>query len=428
MEEWLRCNAYLNSLAGELAVGDRMTSDAVVAHKAAPAAKKRYREAFERNVQRGRPPHMARVSMFIKVEKWPVSSLETQDDGAYNDTAKPPRGIQHRSYNYCAELSTYLLPIELKLWKYLDRGLCPFSKVMNSFAVASTIVAMASEFSDPVFILLDHAKFDSCVTTRWIQLEENFYMHLMPDEDLLALMGLQYENRGYTKNGIRYSCVARKMSGEYNTGLGNTVINYTILEDVFRNVTHRTLLNGDDSVVVMEAGDVDKVDFGPEVWKKYGFRTKCEVVTEIEQVDFCQCRPIQIREGVWRMVRAPARAISRSSVSVKRYEGKAWYSLVAAIGHSELACGDGVPMMQAWAQAYLRASLGATPMATELSRRARLESSLNPTVKPVTLVARDSFERAFGFNAQQQVQFEEWCGEQLMEVLPATRPDDRLSL
>lgn len=359
---------------------------------------------------------MARVSAFVKVEKWQHDFLDL----------KPPRLIQYRTYEYCAELSRYLLAIEEKLWAFQERGLCPFAKSMNTFRTASTIVSMAADFEDPVFVLADHSKFDSCVTRPWIWLEHQFYQTLMPSDTLDELMEMQYFNRCITKHGIRYECEGRKMSGEYNTSLGDTLINYCILKDVFSGVVHRLLLNGDDSVIVVERVDLESLDLSAELWAGYGFKTTWKVVDTIEEVEFCQSSPIEVRPGVWRMVREPRRAISRSLISSKRYQGQAWYKLVAAMGHSELACGDGVPMMQAWGRALLRAAKGAEPLATELSRRARLERSLDPEPKPITDRARVSFEAAFGIGRDEQLNFESWADHQLLDVIPALHRDDRL--
>jgi len=359
---------------------------------------------------------MSRVQAFVKVEKWPLEYLDI----------KPPRLIQFRSYEYCAELSRFLLAIEEQLWSFKEvDGHCPFAKKMNSFLTAQTIYEMQDKFLDPVFVLADHSKFDSCVTRPWIWLEHQFYMTLLPDEILDMLMDMQYYNRCVTKHGIKYECEGRKMSGEYNTSLGDTLINYTILKDVFREVDHALLLNGDDSVIVVERSAIKDIDLRDENWAEYGFKTTWKIVDTIEEVEFCQSSPIEVRPGVWRMVREPRRAISRSLISSKRYQGEAWYKLVAAMGHSELACGDGVPMMQAWGTALLRASKGAKPLYHEMSQRAKLERNLNTTPKPITDRARQSFEQSFGIPVQEQLDFEAWADAQTMPVLPALYQDDR---
>jgi hypothetical protein len=432
LDIWKDCNRIMSELMAKLPVLRVATAKEVVDHKNSPSSKRRYEEAFAQNESEGFPANIDRVSAFIKLEKWKLDSIFSWEDveelfGEYATAYKPPRMIQYRSFRYCAELSRYLLPIEEALWSYReDNGLCPFAKKMNSFAIAETVVAMAALFDDPIFVLADHKKFDSCVTTPWIALEHNGYMQANPSDELDLLMEMQYENVSYTKTGTKYTCTARKMSGEYNTSLGDTTINYSILSHVFGGVTHAKLLNGDDSVIALEKSDLEKVDLSPEKWKSLGFKTTWSTTDLIEEVEFCQSRPVQVREGVWRMVRLPARAISRSVVSVKRYEGTAWYGLAAAIGQSELACGDGVPMIQAFAQMMIRASLGIAPVKSEMTHRSKLEGISKPEAREVTPLARLSFELAFGICEADQLEFETWCDASVPDILPATLPDDRV--
>lgn len=416
-EEMARCVKIADALAEEVELCVKATPEQVVAHKGSPQARKRYLHAFWLLFWFGVSAAWHKISAFVKVEKWPVETIGS----------KVPRLIQFRSYMYCGRLAQYLMPIEKNLWKYKRDGISPFAKSMCSFKVASTLVKMSERFQNPVYVLADHSKFDSCVTKPWILLEKRFYMKLAYDEELEALMDIQLKNVGYTKNGVKYTCDARKMSGEYNTSLGDTLINYCILSDVFRKVDHRLLVNGDDSVIVLERSDLNKVDLGESVWKRYGFKTKVDIVEELSQVEFCQAKPINLGGGVWRMVREPWRAIGRSCVSVKRYQNKAWYGLVAAMGYSELACGTGVPMMQAWARYLMRASCGAKPLPHEISQRARLERRVQEDV-PVTLEARQSFAESFGIGIDQQLDFEQWCELADGEVLPVVYGCERPSV
>lgn len=424
LEELTRCRAILSELAKKMPPVRVATPAEVLEHKKSAAARIRYERAFILNEQEGEPINGTNVAMFVKPEKANVlPPLAPRED------MKPPRGIQYRSFRYCAELSRYLLPIEQVLWTYTeDNGLCPFAKKMNSFQIGDTLAKMWGMYEDTVFIEADHSKFDSCVTDPWIGTEELFYTEVNPSDDLHRLMQMQRFNKCYSKQGVRYKCKARKMSGEYNTSLGDTALNYAILGDVFRNVEHCKLLNGDDAVIAVRRKDLASLDLSPEMWKRYGFRTTWKLVESLEEVSFCQSQPVQLRPGVWRMVRTPARAISRTRVSVKRYENNAWYSLVASYGHCELACGDGVPMMQAWAQCLLRASLGAKVMQKEVTRRTRLEGVSRPEAREITDLARDSFARAFGISVAEQHVFEGWCDHNLLEVLPAVYPDDRVYL
>jgi len=396
-------------LLRKMDVGRRKTPNEVIDHKNAPASKRRYERAFANLAKDGPKEGHDRVAAFVKCEKWPESSL----------LVKPPRLIQYRSFEFCAELSTWVLAIEEELWKSTKGGVPIFAKGMNSFAVAKMMVDAMSQYEDPVFVLADHSKFDSCVMRRWKRALKKFFVAAFPGEERLGeLLDMMMSNRAWTKSGVKYTCTAREMSGEYTTSVDANLVNYSVLSDVFRFVRHHSGLNGDDSWTVLERRDLAKVDLSPSVWKRYGFKTTWKVVDVLEEVEFCQCQPVEIREGLWRMVRTPRRAISRSMISVKRYQGEAWKRLVRSMGMSELACADGVPVLQAWGDAMLRAAGPVKELDREISYRARLESTLRPAVVNVTEVARASFERAFDMDADEQRYIESWLASVTMRVVP----------
>jgi hypothetical protein len=392
----------LSSLTRWVAAGDiqKWTPQQVLEHKQAPGLRRRYEQAFKELSLYGLHRRDLSVKAFIKVEKWAEEQLGV----------KPARLIQYRSYKYCAALSQYLCPIEKLMWTTLNwNGQPVFSKGRNSYQTAEMLFEGWNSLSKPMAYLIDHSKFDSSVRSEHIGWETKVYTSMYPDDELRTLMGGQYRNRCHSKGGIAYECTARKMSGEYNTSLGDSIINYGVLRDVFGDKAI-FVINGDDSVVMVERGTYDDALIrAPATWAKYGFKSVVEVVTELEQVDFCQSKPIQV-DGKWRMVRNPWRAVSRSSCSVRRYQGEAWRKLLAAMADSELACSDGVPMLQAWALYLRRCSAGASPLPGEISYRARLESK--PVVRGVMPSTRDSFAIAFGVDPHTQLEFEQWCERQ----------------
>nr|WKV33888.1 MAG: RNA-dependent RNA polymerase [Riboviria sp.] len=303
-------------------------------------------------------------------------------------------------------LAQYLGPIEKLMWTTTNWNDQPvFAKGRNSYDVAAMFRAGWESFSDPVAYLIDHSKFDSSVRAEHIDWEVQVYTAIYPDDELRQLLRGQYENRCNSKGGIVYSCKARKMSGEYNTSLGDSVINYGALRDVFGD--HAVfIINGDDSGVIIDRSAVRSEYVDPATWAKYGFKSVVEIAEEFEKIEFCQSQPVCV-DGCWRMVRSPWRAVGRSSISVRRYQGEAWRKLLAAMSDSELACSDGVPMLQEWARYLGRAAAGASPLPGEISYRARLEK--RPIPREPGDSTRLSFATAFDIPIQQQLAFEAWC-------------------
>jgi len=366
--------------------------------------KRRYREAFR--TLKGNPltKRDFYVNSFIKFEKIDVAK----------SFVKAPRLIQYRPPRYCGELGRYLVPIERRLfgtWN-LRRGVdqVVFAKGLNSFQIARRIVAM-DRFRDNVFVLLDHSNFDASVTTKWLESEIAAYSALYHDEYLDFMLSAQRYNRGRTTSGLYYQCEARKMSGEYNTSLGDTLINYVLLESWLEGVDHEILVNGDDSVVSMSRVDWMKLaDDAIDWFAGYGFTTKIDIVTTLYRVEFCQCQPIQLRPGLWRMVRKPMRVTSRMAYSVGTYEGEAWLRYLTAIGLAELSCSDGVPVLQAAAMHALHHGLGKEPLTLPYHPGILEPFWGRPLAKRIHPIARATFALAFDISEAQQHQMERWYG------------------
>lgn len=381
----------------------------LVKHKRGAKSIRRTKRAFIKLNAYGRPKGYPNVKSFIKPEPYIEGSV------------KAPRMIQARSDEFCADAGLAFMKVEERLWKYEENGIKVFAKGMSSFQVADCFYQAAGLFQDPVFILLDHSKFDSCILLRWIESKRRFNDKLGLSDITDEVASIQCHNRCYSKGGLQYNCEARLMSGDYDTSLTGNEINWAVVSDVFRDVAHHKILCGDDGVVILERRDAEAMDLGPETWAAYGFKTTIDVVDILEHVAFCQTRPVEIRPGVWRMVREPIRAMSRGCVTVKRFTGVAWRRLVKSKGQSEMAVSDGVPVLQAWAEHLVRAAESRGKVSIlrgEISYKATLESGLTPRHKEVHPCARSSFERAFGIDVTTQYWMEAWLDAITNRILP----------
>uniref|UniRef100_A0AAU8MGR8 RNA-directed RNA polymerase n=1 Tax=Switchgrass tombus-like virus 1 TaxID=3233122 RepID=A0AAU8MGR8_9TOMB len=381
----------------------------VVARKPDGQSKRRYQRARESLDRFGPNANWARVSAFIKVEKWEENLIAVR---------KPPRMIQFRSYPYCLEVSRYLIPIEEKFWKTTYNGLRVFAKGMNSFAIAALLRNAFDLFPHPVVYLLDHSKFDACLMRELLEsLELPLWMSYSNDPLFVNALKFQLMNYCVTKHGITYDCEGRKMSGEYNTSCGGSAVNLAIINDAIvqancrrenlglPHLRYHIIINGDDSVVVAE-GDLGLTQADFQI---YGMKTDVDTCTEFEHIEFCQCRPILVRPGMWRMVRNPERVMARGTVSVKSYHGLGWAKLVNAMGMSELACNDGIPVLQEFARYLLRSAAVHTKqyLKHEISYRALLEGNLGVEPKPIHDCSRLSFANAFGISPTEQIAIED---------------------
>lgn len=335
------------------AVAYPWTPEQVLAHRSA-RLRRRYADAFASLKDRPLSPDDAKVSTFVKFEK------EWADEIA----GKSPRAIQYRTPRYTATIAQYLMPVERAIFDIDATGKrCGvedriFAKGMNSYQVAKRLTAM-HRWEHTTWILLDHSRFDANVTTEHIRWESKAYQKVLagPTRALDELMRQQLTNRGRTGSGLRYKCRGKKMSGEYNTSLGDSVINAALLLKWVEPIKEaQVFVNGDDSVIAIPTSSLHLLDM--QYFEKNGWTTKIEFTTEFHRVEFCQTRPVEVRPGNWRMVRNPWRVLNRAICTIQRYHGKSWLGYIKAVAQCEYACNYGVPVLECFSHYLFRHARG----------------------------------------------------------------------
>lgn len=342
----------------------------------------------------------AKVRMFIKADK------------SHEEDYKAPRAIQYRSKRYGLAWSKYVQPMEHALYGLLDWTDTPIcAKGRNMRQRAEDLRAKAAAFSRPLFLCLDHSKFDAHITQDLLRIESRFYQRLYSGDHrrrVRYLMRMQLLNRGITKNGTSYRTPGTRMSGEASTALGGTTINILVLRRWLCGIKHSMYVDGDDSVVVVEAADVVKLPDLTETMRGMCMETKLEQSTMVfEEVDFCQCRPVETQEG-WRMVRNPHRVLSRAGWSVLPMPGALIARWTRSVGLCELVLGRGVPILQTLGELLARAGRGRYYL-TDKHYEARIMQHSVERARAIEVVdaTRVSFERAWGIDPLTQIQIEE---------------------
>lgn len=356
-------------------------------------AKRRGYEAAYHNLTHNRKTlrALSTIKCFIKPDKIPADEIRD----------KAPRLIQFRTPEFNLMIAAFLKPYEHELYETLKSnvGLRVVAKGLNNVQRAANIVEAAACFHRPVFLLLDHSKFDAHVTTEHLEWIHRQYYRTTKSKVLRYMMRFTLKNRGYTKNNIKYTCDAGRMSGDYDTALGNSMLNYVVLQKFVWGFKSHIFLDGDDSVVIVEKSDVDQIMQGFDHFAYCGFKTECSVVHELHHVEFCRSRLLPSDPP--RFARDPIRALSNYSVSEKDYAGDSRLRYLAGIGQGELAASCGVPVLQAFAVARARAH--AKPMFLE-----HLHYAYGPPCEPMTIDmdTRIAFEQAYGIGIVRQLQLE----------------------
>lgn len=335
-----------------------------------------------------------RIRMFLK------------DDKYHQWDFKAPRCIQFRNKRYGICLASYLQPIEEYVYQLRDiTGSRVFAKGRNLSERAQDLRAKWDNFIDPVGLCLDHSKFDCHVKVELLKQEHAFYKKFFPGDRLLhRLLRAQLVNKGSTRNGTTFKTTGTRMSGDQNTGLGNSILNYGMLCEYVRGARAAFYIDGDDSVVIVERCDLPKLSL--DCFKQFGMTTKLEVAEEFERVDFCQGRPVYDGVG-WHMVRDPMRVLARLPWVVKRNHLPIIPRYVKSVGMCELALNMGIPVLQAVASALIEFGSGSY-IKTDRHYLAKLSK-----VKPwharsveVRQVTRESFARAWGISVEEQLELE----------------------
>lgn len=326
------------------------------------------------------------INMFVKPDKYPT-------DACYD---KAPRAIQFRRPMFNLIVARYLQPIEH--WFYSQQSPNGFrfsAKGLNNVDRAILLRDIADTYQNPCFLLLDHSCFDSSITVEHLKSCHKFYSKLNRSARLQKVLRCQLRNHGFSKHGIEYVVEGTRMSGDYDTALGNTYVNYCVLRSWLKlnDVRGDIILDGDDSIVVIEARNKHRLDF--EHFSKCGFTTKLEVVYSLNEVEFCQAKYLPTEPP--RFARNPLRALSRYNVSVRCFHGSGWYRYLAGVGLGEMAVSVGVPILHEVGRKL--ASLSNRPLYdTETWYR----STMTGTQANITPEVRNAYYEAWNITPAQQ--------------------------
>lgn len=343
---------------------------------------------------------------FVKYEKIPIGKYEA---------GKPPRLIQFRDFTYVYSLKKQVLGHSLAMksgadieWMYGQQANTVFTKLYDSFGIARILFQSWSYFTEPVAICLDHSKFDGHYHTALLQLEHDYWLRLNPSRELKILLQQQLVNRGRTMNGHTYKVNGTRLSGEFTTSEGNSVMNYAMLVTWLKESgikSARVHVNGDDSVVIMENKEVGKL-LPYSFFNNFNMETEEDrVVMDFRLISYCQAQPIRVvKDGelVWYMVKEPLRTMARIQYSDDRYLS-IWQRYLSGVGLCELATNSGVPIMQALSLVLISQSL--KPLGS-VDKVPALHSGNLSEVRHISDVTRVDYEVAFGITPSLQKEIE----------------------
>nr|WKV33862.1 MAG: RNA-dependent RNA polymerase [Riboviria sp.] len=343
------------------------------------AKKRMYYKAMTRLKEEGYKERYGAVRMFVKNERFPDEDI----------VRKPPRAIQYRSPEFNLMFMKYTIPFEEHYYESLNYGSASGTRViakgLNPAQRGELFLEKLKYFKTPVFTMLDYTAYDSTILKEHIKSTHRKYEKAFGKGTLRWIQKQQCNNKGRTRHGIRYKVEGTRMSGDADTGLGNTIINCDSIYGALKLAgveKYDWLCDGDDAVIITEK----KVELS---FKENGFIAKLSYTTDVHQVEFCQSRIVLTPEPIF--VRHPRKIMSSTAmcrVPYGKYNG--W---LAAVGMCEAACNPGVPINQAFGEKLMKLPYRKMIMDRDVKRR--MEGSVVKH-KDVTQIARLTYYLAFG--------------------------------
>lgn len=354
------------------------------------AKKRAYMRAYHNLKQGLKLKSWTTVKMFVKPDKYPEGEVYS----------KAPRAIQYRSPEYNLLVGSFLRPYEKAIYPFLTSnvGMPAVAKGLNNMQRASNIVDASKLFSSPVYLMLDHSKFDSHVEDYHLKWLHRQYVRATGSRWLRYLLSFTINNRCYSKGGMAYTVRGGRMSGDYDTALGNTLLNYRLMQTWLGTVKSHVLLDGDDSVVIVEKRDYDTLLSNFRHFEDNGFHTKLETCHELWQVEFCRSKLIPTDPPVFG--REPIRALSNMAVNLRDYHGAGYLRFLAGVGKGELCASAGIPIISKLAKVW--EGLSDNPILSDRHHAYGMEAA----DVEVTDEVREYYARQWGITRDQQINIE----------------------
>jgi hypothetical protein len=395
------------------------------------------------------------VYVFAKVET-AISDANGMLDGIYNHTAdfKAPRAIQAmRPYGnlwWCRvvrpieDVFYYAFSLLDLLPRYSAYGI--FGKGKNSFETAKMLLDNWKAFRAPVALGMDASRADAHLGLDLHLAKFRIFEFMTDKEGSKFIRNWKKKYLFPTKvlmHGGKLRTRTVLCSGFMDTSLANNVCFYllhTLYALALRNAhgvadavkriwpefetaersNYTVLINGDDCVPIVEKCEYKVVEKqAKKFFSLFGVKMKVEEPAFIlEEVQWCQHRPVEYREGKWRMTRDPYRIFNHgfSSVEYSNLKEEKLRKRLWNVGVCEKICNISMPIGQSIANSMIRNGIaGTSKKVPGVEYRARLDMPYfgGGEVRVlkddlITTRARESYARAWGFTPQEQIDIEQW--------------------
>jgi len=433
-----KCGALVRRvLSGRVGTVEPWEFERVVASYSESRLRVRYEDAMRSLRSDGLcEPRDARVKAFVKGEALPAYKVHK------------PRVIMGRSPRYNLELASFLKPIEHEVYgAFRGFGKCftrtrLIGKGLNGEQRADLLRRKLTSQPDLVCFEVDGKSFESHVRDWQLKVEHSVYSSLLRDPRLRELLRWQLQFSGVGTGGVKFSVKGVRASGDFNTGLGNTLIMCCLVLGVATRLGtgYDFLADGDNAVVFVRRRDLSSwISELPGCFIEMGHEAEVGPIAErLEEVVFGQSKPIRV-DGRWTMVRDPFKILSQAFTGFKHFaDMRGGIRVLKSVAYCEAVLSKGVPVLQAFSQSMLEATkdvsfskavLDNFEYKRILAKGIRWASARKTTI---TSEARAMFAISWGVAVEEQLRLEallskvpsiprDWRGTSIQEEMPDGR-------
>lgn len=252
--------------------------------------------------------------------------------------------IQARNISFNIEYGRYIKPIEDRMHNKDQFG------KGNNTEIASKIYKLSKKYK--YYTECDHSTFDAHVTPEMLRLTHTFYQSCYGHDEYLRKLSKKTINNGCkTRDGIKYRVKGTRMSGDVDTSLGNSLINYAILKDSVNKLVGKCeiIVNGDDSIIFSRKA-IPTQELTNSL-KTYNMESKVQTSqTNIHKVEFCRQRLIINSLGQAALMIDPERLIDIYGMTYKQQRDYVEY--LRQVCMCNIAINIKNPLAQYWSMIY----------------------------------------------------------------------------
>jgi len=233
----------------------------------------------------------SKIGFFIKVENY-----KNTEEKEFSEEVKDPRGIFGRDPVFGLTYGRFTSKLEelLKRVPGFDKG--------KDFYEMGKFVEDHPEV-DWTYYDDDASKFESSQRERLLRdVELALWKLILTEQDydlLLACFETKMLKRGFTRLGAFFEFYALRCSGEVDTWVGNTLLNWVAhryFEVVNGFPSRQFIVTGDDGTGAYPRSHSSEIQ---NTFPLFGFDCKLRFISDPTQLEFCSAKFIEYAPGKW---------------------------------------------------------------------------------------------------------------------------------